>query len=73
MAELPAEVLPMALMRPLSGAGEYGIMAAIINDPATAPTATSGLLVTPLQGSTKTIFYLLAVYFGAVQVKRKAA
>jgi spore maturation protein SpmB len=67
---MPAEALPMALMRPLSGSGAYGIMAAIINDPATGPDSYVGMLVTTLQGSTETTFYVLAVYFGAVQIKR---
>ncbi len=67
---LPAEALPMALMRPLSGSGAYGIMAAIINDPAIGPDSYVGYLVSTLQGSTETTFYVLAVYFGAVQVRR---
>jgi spore maturation protein SpmA len=67
---LPAEALPMALMRPLSGSGAYGIMAAIINDPAIGPDSYTGILVSTLQGSTETTFYVLAVYFGAVQVRR---
>lgn len=67
---LPAEALPMALMRPLSGSGAYGIMASIINDPAIGPDSTTGYLVSTLQGSTETTFYVLAVYFGAVQVRR---
>ncbi len=67
---LPAEALPMALMRPLSGSGAYGIMASIINDPAIGPDSYTGYLVSTLQGSTETTFYVLAVYFGAVQVRR---
>ncbi|RCX33367.1 nucleoside recognition domain-containing protein [Thioalbus denitrificans] len=67
---LPAEALPMALLRPLSGSGAYGIMAAIINDPAIGPDSYVGYLVSTLQGSTETTFYVLAVYFGAVQVRR---
>ncbi len=67
---LPAEALPMALLRPLSGSGAYGVMAAIIQDPATGPDSYVGYLVTTLQGSTETTFYVLAVYFGAVQVRR---
>jgi spore maturation protein SpmA/spore maturation protein SpmB len=67
---LPAEVLPMALLRPLSGSGAYGIMASIINDPAVGPDSYAGYLVSTLQGSTETTFYVLAVYFGAVQVRR---
>ncbi len=67
---LPAEALPMALMRPLSGSGAYGIMTAIISDPAIGPDSYTGYLVSTLQGSTETTFYVLAVYFGAVQVRR---
>ena len=67
---LPGEALPMALMRPLSGSGAYGILAAIINDPAIGPDSYTGVLVSTLQGSTETTFYVMAVYFGAVQVKR---
>jgi spore maturation protein SpmA/spore maturation protein SpmB len=67
---MPAEALPMAVMRPLSGSGAYGILAAIINDPAIGPDSYTGYLVSTLQGSTETTFYVLAVYFGAVQVRR---
>ncbi len=67
---LPAEALPMALLRPLSGSGAYGVMAAIIQDPAVGPDSYTGMLVSTLQGSTETTFYVLAVYFGAVQVRR---
>ncbi len=67
---LPAEALPMALLRPLSGSGAYAILASIISDPATGPDSYVGFLVSTLQGSTETTFYVLAVYFGAVQVKR---
>ena len=67
---LPAEALPMALLRPLSGSGAYGVLASIINDPAVGPDSYAGLLVSTLQGSTETTFYVLAVYFGAVQVRR---
>ncbi len=67
---MPAEALPMALLRPLSGSGAYGIAASIINDPAIGPDSYTGYLVSTLQGSTETTFYVLAVYFGAVQIKR---
>jgi spore maturation protein SpmA/spore maturation protein SpmB len=67
---LPAEALPMALLRPLSGSGAYGVMASIINDPAVGPDSYTGYLVSTLQGSTETTFYVLAVYFGAIQVRR---
>jgi len=67
---LPGEALPMALLRPLSGSGAYGILASIINNPAIGPDSYTGYLVSTLQGSTETTFYVIAVYFGAVQVRR---
>jgi len=67
---LPVEALPMAILRPLSGSGAYGILAATINNPAIGPDSYTGYLVSTLQGSTETTFYVMAVYFGAVQVKR---
>lgn len=67
---LPADALPMALLRPLSGSGAYGILASIIQDPATGPDSYVGYLVSTFQGSTETTFYVLAVYFGAVQIRR---
>jgi spore maturation protein SpmA len=69
-AGLPAVALPMALMRPLSGSGAFAVLASVINDPAIGPDSYAGYLVSTLQGSTETTFYVLAVYFGAVQVRR---
>ena len=65
---LPAEVLPMALLRPLSGSGAYGVMMATLND--YGPDSFIGYLVSTLQGSTETTFYVIAVYFGAVSIQR---
>ena len=67
---LPAEALPMALMRPLSGSGAYAILASVINDPAIGPDSYTGYLVSTIQGSTETTFYVLAVYYGAIQIRR---
>jgi spore maturation protein SpmB len=67
---LPAEALPMALLRPLSGSGAYGILASLINDSAIGPDSYTGYLVSTLQGSTETTFYVLAVYFGAIGIRR---
>jgi spore maturation protein SpmA len=67
---MPAEALPMALLRPLSGSGAFGILAATINNPAIGPDSYTGYLVSTLQGCSETTFYVLAVYFGAVQVRR---
>jgi spore maturation protein SpmA len=67
---LPGEALPVALVRPLSGTGAFGVVAAMIQDPAIGPDSYIGYLVTTLSGSTDTTFYILAVYFGAVQIRR---
>jgi len=67
---LPTDALPMALMRPLSGSGAYGILASIIQNPAIGPDSYTGYLVSTMQGSTETTFYVLAVYFGAVGIRR---
>lgn len=67
---LPAEALPMALIRPLSGSGAFGVLASVINDPAIGPDSYLGYLVSTIQGSTEATFYVLAVYFGAVQIRR---
>lgn len=64
---MPAEALPMALMRPLSGSGSLGIMAEIMK--VHGPDSFIGILVSTFFGSTETTFYVLAVYFGAVNVK----
>jgi spore maturation protein SpmA len=64
---MPAEALPMALMRPLSGSGSLGIMAEIIS--VHGPDSFIGILVSTFFGSTETTFYVLAVYFGAINIK----
>ena len=65
---MPPEALPMALLRPLSGSGAFGVMMATLND--YGADSHIGYLVSTLQGSTETTFYVIAVYFGAVQVTR---
>jgi len=65
---LPPEVLPQAMVRPLSGSGAYGLMIELVQTH--GPDSYIGYLSTTLQGSTDTTFYVLAVYFGAVGVSR---
>ena len=67
-AGMPAEALPMALIRPLSGSGAFGVMMSLLETH--GPDSYLGYLVSTLNGSTETTFYVLAVYFGAVQVQR---
>ena len=64
---MPADVLPMALIRPLSGTGSFAVMSEIINHD---PNSYSSFLASLIMGSTETTFYILAVYFGAVGVTK---
>lgn len=65
---IPGEVLPLALMRPLSGSGALGLTAELI---ATfGPDSFIGRLASTMQGSTDTTFYVLTVYFGSVGVRK---
>jgi spore maturation protein SpmA len=67
---LPAEALPMVFMRPLSGSGSLGILADVLNNPNIGPDSYTGYLVSTMMGSTETTFYVLAIYFGSVQIKK---
>ena len=66
--KLPPEILPMALIRPLSGGGATGVMNSIFLQ--YGPDSYVGILASVLMGSTETTFYVLAVYFGSVNIKK---
>lgn len=63
----PAEALPMALLRPLSGSGAYGVMVELMKTH--GPDSFLGVLVGTLNGSTETTFYVLTLYLGAARVR----
>ena len=65
---MPPEALPMGLIRPLSGSGSLGVMAEIMS--VHGPDSFIGILVSTFFGSTETTFYVLAVYFGAVSIRK---
>jgi spore maturation protein B len=65
---IPASVLPMVLVRPLSGGAALGVVADVLRSE--GPESYAGRLVSVMAGSTETTFYVLAVYFGAVGVTR---
>ncbi len=56
----------MAILRPFSGSGAFGIMSETLN--AHGPDSFIGMLTSTLQGSTETTFYVLALYLGAAKV-----
>jgi len=65
---MPAETLPVALMRPLSGSGSLGLVTELMKTH--GPDSFIGRLASTMYGSTETTFYVLAVYFGAVAVRK---
>ena len=67
---LPPEVVPMAIVRPLSGGGALGVLGSIFITPGLGPDSYAGRLASVLQGSTETTFYVLSVYCGAAGIVR---
>jgi len=65
---IPASVLPVALVRPLSGGAALGVVGDVLRSE--GPDSRAGLLASVMAGSTETTFYVLAVYFGAVGISR---
>lgn len=65
---MPSEVLPMALMRPLSGSGSLGVMTELMKTH--GADSLIGFMASTMFGSTETTFYVVAVYFGAVNVQK---
>jgi spore maturation protein B len=65
---VPGEILPLALMRPLSGSGSLGIVTDLVKTH--GPDSFIARLAATAYGSTETTFYVLAVYFGAVGIKK---
>ncbi len=64
---MPKEVLPLALLRPVSGSGSIAIVNDIFKE--LGPDSLPGKIASVMMGSTETTFYTVAVYFGAVGIK----
>ncbi len=64
---IPSEVLPLAFLRPVSGSASLALVADIMKQ--YGADSFIGRLVSTMMGSTETIFYTLAVYFGAIGIK----
>ncbi|MFY9370769.1 MAG: spore maturation protein [bacterium] len=65
---VPPDILPLVLTRSLSGSAAFGLTVDLINTH--GPDSFIGRLASTMQGSTDTTFYILAVYFGAVGIKK---
>lgn len=64
---VPAEVLPMAIIRPLTGSGSAALVADMINQ--YGEDSLYVKMAATMFGSTETTFYVIAVYFGAVGIR----
>lgn len=64
---VPKEVIPLALMRPISGSGALAVVKEIITE--YGPDSFIGRVASTMMGSAETIFYTMAVYFGVVGIK----
>jgi spore maturation protein B len=65
---MPSELLPLALIRPFSGSASTGVMAELIHEH--GGNSFIAKAAATLMGSTETTFYVIAVYFGSVNIKR---
>ena len=64
---MPPDTLPIALMRPLSGTGSLGLVAEVVQ---AAPDSFDAKVASTMFGSTDTTFYILALYFGSVGIRK---
>lgn len=64
---MPADLLPLALIRPFSGSAATGIMAELIHEH--GGNSYIAQVAATMMGSTETTFYVIAVYFGAVNIR----
>lgn len=64
----PPEIFPLAILRPLSGSGSLALATDIIKQH--GPDSLLARTAATMYGSSETTFYVLAVYFGAIGVKR---
>jgi len=65
---IPPEIIPLALIRPISGTAALGMTTELI---ATyGPDSFIGRLASTMQGSTDTTLYILTIYFGSVGIKK---
>ena len=65
---IPEEIIPLVLVRPLSGSGALGVLAQLFAD--YGPDSLIGRMASAIMGTTETTFYVLTVYTGAVGIKQ---
>lgn len=65
---LPEEVVPLVLIKPISGSGAIGMFTEIVKT--YGADTFIGLVASVIMGTTETIFYTISVYFGAANIKK---
>ncbi len=65
---IPSEVIPLSIIRPISGSGALAIFEQTLKTH--GANSTIGRIASVMQGSTETTFYTIAVYFGACKIKK---
>ncbi|UOR12419.1 spore maturation protein [Halobacillus amylolyticus] len=65
---VPEQILPLALIRPISGTAALSVTTELIRT--FGPDSIIGQLASVMQGSTDTTLYIITVYFGAVGIRR---
>jgi spore maturation protein B len=65
---MPSELLPLALVRPFSGSASNGVMAELIHEH--GGNSLIAKIAATMMGSTETTFYVIAVYFGSIGIRR---
>ncbi len=68
LVEVPFTIIPMALMRPISGSSTLAMLNNILSS--YGPDSFIGTLASVIQGSTDTTFYVITLYFGSVGIKK---
>jgi len=66
----PAELVPMAVIRPFSNAAAQGLLTDLIKNPSLGPDNIITLMAATFYGCSETTFYVIAVYFGAVGIRK---
>lgn len=64
----PPELVPLAIIKPLSGSGALGVFAEVLKK--FGADSYTGIVASIMMGSTETIFYTITVYYGAVKIKK---
>jgi spore maturation protein B len=65
---VPTELVPMAIVRPLTGGGSLAVLADMVKEH--GPTSPYTRMAATIYGSSETTFYVIAVYFGSVNIRK---